>query len=82
MNRMLILEAWNSYRAQVIPRDAPVVQVSESRRAFFAGAGSVWSLFTSQQTGAPLVVSVNSQILEDIDAELRQFLAKVKAGVK
>jgi hypothetical protein len=81
MNRMHILEAWNSYREQVIPRDAPAVQVTESKRAFFAGAGSIWMVFTSQQTGAPLVVSVNSQILEDIDAELRQFLAKVRAGV-
>ena len=79
MNRMHILEAWNSYREQVIPRDAPAVQVTESKRAFFAGAGSVWSLYVAAAEKPPHLP--DPQILESIDTELRQFLARVKAGV-
>ena len=37
----MLAEAWSSYAAQVIPRDAPKVQRQESRRAFYAGARSL-----------------------------------------
>lgn len=38
MKRQLVLELWNSYRREVIPAEAPDVQVIECRRAFYAGA--------------------------------------------
>jgi hypothetical protein len=34
----VIEEGFNSYKAMVIPKDAPEVQVTECRRAFYAGA--------------------------------------------
>jgi hypothetical protein len=37
MIRLLVLEGWNSYRREVIPAEAPVIQVEECRRAFYAG---------------------------------------------
>ncbi len=33
-----VKEAWESFEAAVIPEDAPAVQRSEMRRAFYAGA--------------------------------------------
>jgi hypothetical protein len=33
-----ILEAWTTYKNEVIPADAPAVQVIETRRGFYAGA--------------------------------------------
>jgi hypothetical protein len=79
MTRLHLLEAWNSYRAQVIPADASPVQLTECKRAFFAGAGSVWSLYVAAAEKPPHLP--DPQILESIDTELRQFLARVKAGV-
>ena len=39
-----IIEAgWMSYRLLVIPPDAPPIQVSESRKAFMAGAQHTWA---------------------------------------
>lgn len=39
MNRRLsMFDLWASYRAMVIPANAPDVQISECRRAFYAGA--------------------------------------------
>lgn len=49
--RVTIRDAWDSYRVNVLPRDAPPVQVSECRRAFYAG---VWAM-----------VNVNMRIGED-----------------
>lgn len=43
-NPALMRTAWLGYRREVIPPDAPEVQVTESRRAFYAGAGALFSL--------------------------------------
>ncbi len=43
MNPLVIRKAWRSYKEKVIPRNAPAVQVEESRRAFYAGAHTLFS---------------------------------------
>lgn len=47
MTRKLVLEGWNSYRRDVMPKDCGPVQIEETRRAFYAGAVH---LFFSLQT--------------------------------
>ncbi len=39
---MRIAEAWESYRARVVPADAVPVQVAECKQAFYAGASSFY----------------------------------------
>jgi hypothetical protein len=41
MKDKTIAEAWVSYMDDVIPKDAPAVQIQESKRAFFGGAALV-----------------------------------------
>lgn len=36
-----VAQMWDLYRSYVVPHDAPPVQVSECRRAFYAGCQSV-----------------------------------------
>ena len=42
MNR--IQQEWNSYLRDVIPTDAPTVQLTESKRAFYAGAHAAYCI--------------------------------------
>jgi hypothetical protein len=36
---------WDGYRASVIPKDAPEIQIMESRRAFYGGFGATLRIF-------------------------------------
>lgn len=36
---------WESYRAEVLPEDAGLVQITECRRAFYAGAQAMINLY-------------------------------------
>src|SRR5262249_24619153 len=59
----LIEAGWVAFRAFVIPRDAPDVQVSEMRLAFMAGAQHLFgSIMTILEPGA-----------EPTDADLRRM---------
>lgn len=40
-----VREAWESYALSVLPKDAPRVQFTECRRAFYAGAHSTLQRF-------------------------------------
>ncbi len=44
MNR--IQQAWDSYLRDVVPVGAPAVQITESKRAFFAGALAAFTVYT------------------------------------
>lgn len=81
MNRKLILEGWNSYRRDVMPKDCGPVQVEETRRAFYGGAVHLFhSLNTildadSEPTAKDLMqVSAIQQEFEDY---ARDLLTKV-----
>lgn len=34
-------DLWDSYRREVLPNDAPTVQVEETQKAFYAGATEI-----------------------------------------
>jgi hypothetical protein len=61
---------WASYRQDVIPKDAHLVQIQESRRAFMAGNVSEGD--DVQQSDMDLMAS--------IDAELKQFNRDIQEG--
>jgi len=75
-----IERAWLEYRTGVIPADARANQVIESRRAFYAGA---WTLFQMQLAGYRLdsePTDDDVQMRHVIDAEIRAFNEAVKVG--
>lgn len=76
MNPHVLARAWESYRAKVLPPDAPDVQVVETRRAFYAGATIVLEI--CKRVGAP-DVSEDLGVLqfEMLDREIVAFMARI-----
>lgn len=54
--RKRIAEHWESYRRDVVPKDASETQLTETKRAFYAGA---WGAFMSQLTISTESVNVD-----------------------
>ncbi len=78
-----VIEAgWQAYRMLSIPPDAPDIQVSECRLAFFFGAqhlfASLMSIFGPDDGTEPTMEDMMRVSL--VDAELREFVERVKAG--
>jgi hypothetical protein len=76
----LIETEWNNYRNAVIPKDAPPVQVVESRRAFFAGAWALYALQMNHLDEDREPTEADLKFMASLDAEMRQFGERVKKG--
>jgi hypothetical protein len=79
---LLIEKAWLSYHSAVIPRDAPEVQIVESRRAFYAGAHSLLTTILGILEPGAEATEGDLRTMDLIQAELLRFNAQVKAGIK
>ena len=80
MERQRILEAWNSYRLVVMPADAPPIQVSECRRAFYAGALTLLEGILNQLSPGLESEESDLKMMDEIHRELLAFNESVKAG--
>ncbi|OGT59005.1 MAG: hypothetical protein A3E01_18570 [Gammaproteobacteria bacterium RIFCSPHIGHO2_12_FULL_63_22] len=80
MEDKLIKSAWNSYLARVIPADAPIVQVTESRRAFYAGAQALLGTLMARLDPDKEPTEADLVMMDSIKAELDQFARDVQAG--
>ena len=71
-----IQQAWESYLQAVVPTAAPAVQITECKRAFFAGAAAAFAVFTAIGDDA---VSEDEGVsrLEDLQFEMDAFVAAV-----
>ena len=74
-----INELWISYMDEVLPKDAPAVQIQESKRAFVAGARGVIGILlaigddsVSEEQGV--------DIIEALHQECRAFVKDVLEG--
>lgn len=67
-----IQEQWNIYRAEVVPANAPDIQVTECRVAFYAGAHV---MLNSAIELADLTEEVGGKILSGYHDELLRFVA-------
>ncbi len=74
----MIKDKWNSYLADVVPASAPLSQMIETRRAFYAGAATMFSLMAddthSMSEEATLV------FFEKLQLELQEFNEAIKRG--
>ncbi len=71
-----IEQAWLDYRMKVVPLDAPVHQVVESRRAYFAGAAAVVKLAAAAGGMSPYT----ARALGSFRRECERFQAEVASG--
>lgn len=80
MRRNRVQEIWGTYRERVIPKDAPAVQITECRCAFFAGCESLLRIMMSAMEPGLEETPGDLQVMADIEAELKAFAEGVKAG--
>lgn len=74
-----IQQEWESFRDEVIPDDAPNIQIIEMRRAFYAGAQAVLNLQIAI-TGPEISEDAGAAIIEGWHDELRIFADQVRKG--
>lgn len=75
--RRLLHFAWESYLAKVIPVGAPALQITESRKAFFAGAYSLEQFLIHGVSEGADVTAADERLMLDIEAELAQWHREV-----
>lgn len=77
-----VIEAgWLSLRAMAIPATASDIQVSEMRKAFFAGAQHLYASIMSILEPGAEPTEKDMKRMELIDAELRAFVEEIKASI-
>ena len=76
----LIADAWRDFEIKVIPLNAPEVQRTECRCAFYAGAAALFlDLFRVLDPGGE-PTAADLKRMDDIKAEIDQFQADLKEG--
>lgn len=74
-------QQWESYVKGVMPKDAPEVQRTETRRAFYAGLFSMMNAM--KRIGEPdIPEEAGVEWLDDLDREIMLFYQDVKNGRK
>jgi len=77
-----VRRAWESYRELAVPVDAGVVQVEESRQAFFAGAAALFFLLTRPVekggilTAGPDADDESQATMDGLESELAGYAAE------
>jgi hypothetical protein len=77
MDKLTLKSIWDSYLVQVIPVLAPDVQVTESKRAFYAGAHAAFLLMiatTKKSDGEA------TKDIEELNKEIQEFAEEQKNG--
>lgn len=72
---------WASYRRVVVPASAPLVQVQECQRAFYAGARALLHLMETRVLDADHTEVTDGEVdrLEQLEAEVLAFAETVRA---
>jgi len=71
--------AWQMYLKQVLPADAPPMQRTECRLAFYAGAFALFNGIMGSLDPSPGVTEADVAVLENLEAEFDSFRAEVAA---
>lgn len=72
--------AWRSYAEQVLPFGASDVQRQESRRAFYAGAQSLFGGILTMLDPGEEPTDADLAKMDAVQAELSQFADDIQAG--
>lgn len=66
-----LVDEWESRQNEVLPHDAPDIQVTETKRAFYAGARSLLHLM--QIAGSKRHIEA-MEFIESVNRELNEFV--------
>jgi hypothetical protein len=78
---MKLLETeWDRFRRAVIPKDASRIQLTETRRGFYAGAWALYSLLMTGFDGGSEETPADLAMMAKLDDEMREFSERVKRG--
>lgn len=82
MKKIIIKSQWEYYRDAVIPKQASVIQIVESKKAFYAGARTLLStLFeTLEETDHDEPTEADLNTMVSIQKELDEFVDEVAKG--
>jgi len=64
---------WKAYRQQVLPADASEVQVTECRRAFYAGASAFLFLTSKLMSDGDAITDADMDAIMKVHSELAEF---------
>jgi hypothetical protein len=76
-----VQEEWLSYREAVVPSNASSVQLQECRRAFYGGAHAILQRIVGSLTPGGEPEPSDLRMMDEIEAELQDFLERVKRGL-
>lgn len=72
----LVRDGWQEYAEKILPKNAPLVQRQETRRAFYAGA--LHLLFTMLDLGEPDVdEDAGAEVLAATQREIEAFIMSI-----
>lgn len=78
---MKLLETeWITYRNAVIPKEASAVQLTESRRMFYAGAWSIYQLIMNRLDPGVEATDADLTFMSKLHDEMVEFKERVKRG--
>lgn len=72
MSTKIIKTYWESFRNEVISKDAPEVQLKEMEKAFYGGAVSLFRAMTVDAIANPDQESANL-FFDNLDKELQEY---------
>ena len=70
----LIEKVWNDYLLNVMPKDANVVQVEETRKAFYAGAACLFYAILGLLDPGTDATDADLEKMDALHKELDEFL--------
>lgn len=71
-----IQEQWIDYRHKVLPKNAPAIQVQETRRAFYAAAHAIL-MMQYEMSAQDVSDDVGVHMIESWHRECREFKARI-----
>lgn len=69
-----IEELWLSYKDEVLPPGTSEVQISETRNAFYAGAGSLFKVIIERAGDEGTPDEVGCKVMDELKEEIAGFL--------
>ena len=73
-------EYWANYLETVVPKDASMIQVQETKRAFYSGAAALMNTVMEIGDNDAIDEMAGADIMEDRLQELHEFHEDVQRG--
>ena len=77
MKRQRILEEWNKFAEQVLPKVCSQNQREDMKHAFYAGAFIVLMVTTRDSSTGDAITESDLELVGDLDEEVRGYFLKL-----